>query len=144
MNKEAKYIFEMTNKEASIIIGNIPVYPDDCYSVAEYQWAKSMAIKALEQQPCEDCISRESVIEWLKDKDIIKMKSQEENARKELSELPSVKPQYTNEEIDHAKGKGTEKLQILSTSHEEKLKEKNIEEVPKVLIVCYLTICHHA
>lgn len=50
MDKEARNIFEMTNEEASIIIGNIPVYPiypGDDYSVAEYQWAKSMAIKAL-------------------------------------------------------------------------------------------------
>lgn len=34
----------------------------------------------------------ESVIEWLKDKDIIKTKNQEENARRELAELPSVTP----------------------------------------------------
>lgn len=52
-----------------------------------------MAIKALEQQPSEDCISRESVIEWLKNKDIIKMKKQEENARRELATLPPVTPQ---------------------------------------------------
>ena len=40
----------------------------------------------------EDCISRKAVIEYLKEKDIIKMKSQEENARKELEHLPSVNP----------------------------------------------------
>lgn len=43
----------MTNEEAKIIIGNIPINPeilDDCYSIAEYQEAKAMAIKALEQQ----------------------------------------------------------------------------------------------
>ncbi len=48
----------MTNKEAQIIIGNIPIKPevlDDCYSIAEYQEAKTMAIEALEQQSCEDC-----------------------------------------------------------------------------------------
>ena len=50
----------MTNEEAAIIIGNIPIKPevlDDCYSIAEYQWAKGMAIKALEQQrwiPCSE------------------------------------------------------------------------------------------
>ena len=48
---------------------------------------------AEEIEPCEDCISRESVIEWLKDKDIIKTKNQEENARRELAELPAVTPQ---------------------------------------------------
>lgn len=47
---------------------------------------------ALEQQPCENAISREAVIEWLKDKDIIKTKNQEENAKRELDELPSVTP----------------------------------------------------
>ena len=48
----------MTNKEAQIIIGNIPIKPevlDDYYSITEYQEAKTMAIEALEQNPCEDC-----------------------------------------------------------------------------------------
>ena len=40
--------------------------------------------------PCDDAVSREAVIEWLKAKDIIKMSSQEEMARKELKALPSV------------------------------------------------------
>lgn len=42
----------MTNKEALIIIGNIPINPevlDSCYSIAEYQEAKTLAIKALEE-----------------------------------------------------------------------------------------------
>lgn len=47
----------MTREEASIIIGNIPVYGDECYSIAEYQEAKAMAIKALEQEPCEIVLS---------------------------------------------------------------------------------------
>lgn len=55
--------------------------------------ALEMAIQALEQEPCTDSVSVEAVIEWLKDKDIIKLKSQEENARKELQQLYSVKPQ---------------------------------------------------
>lgn len=44
----------MTNEEAKIIIGNIPIKPevlDDSYDITEYQEAKAMAIKALEQQP---------------------------------------------------------------------------------------------
>ena len=42
----------MTKEEASIIIGNIPIDgKDDCYTVAEYQGAKAMAIEALLQQP---------------------------------------------------------------------------------------------
>lgn len=42
----------MTNQEASIIIGNIPIDgTDDCYSITEYQEAKAMAIEALKQKP---------------------------------------------------------------------------------------------
>lgn len=41
----------MTNEKASIIIGNIPVYGDECYSIAEYQEAKTLAIHALLQEP---------------------------------------------------------------------------------------------
>ena len=44
------------------------------------------------REPCEDAISIQVVIEWLKDKDIIKLSSQEETARKELKALPSVTP----------------------------------------------------
>lgn len=55
--------------------------------------AEETAIKALEQQPCDDAISCEAVIEWLKAKDIIKLSSQEETARKELKALPPVTPQ---------------------------------------------------
>lgn len=75
----------MTREKASVIIGNIPIEGDDCYTIAEYQEAKAMAIKALEQieiwnattkdrqiiapkgtfrkiwedeqQPCEDCFT---------------------------------------------------------------------------------------
>lgn len=37
----------MNNKEAAIIIGNIPVNGDDCYTISEYQEAKAMVIQAL-------------------------------------------------------------------------------------------------
>ena len=51
--------------------------------------------RGLSQKPCSDAVSREAVIEWLKDKDIIKLKSQEEKARQELNELPSVTVRQT-------------------------------------------------
>ena len=38
----------MTNEEASIIIGNIPINGDECYSIPEYQQAKARAIQSLE------------------------------------------------------------------------------------------------
>ena len=81
----------MTNEEAI----NMLKSKMDGHTDTSYEWVETvrMAIKALEQQPCEDCVSRETVIEWLKDKDIIKTKNQEENARRELAELPPVTPQ---------------------------------------------------
>lgn len=45
----------MKKNEASVIIGNIPVNgKDGCYSIAEYQEAKTVAVQALEevQQYC--------------------------------------------------------------------------------------------
>ena len=49
----------MTREEASIIIGNIPIVPDECYTVTEYQEAKGMAIEALKEPKkvvnCNDC-----------------------------------------------------------------------------------------
>lgn len=42
-----KNIFNMTPGEAAMVIGNMIVAPDDCYSVTEYQWAKSLAIQLL-------------------------------------------------------------------------------------------------
>lgn len=45
-----------------------------------------------------DAISLDAVIEWLKEKDFIKMSWQEENARKELQEYFSVTPKPTESE----------------------------------------------
>lgn len=87
----------MTNEEAirqlkEYILGMN--YMDD-----EAVW---MAIKALEQQPCEDCISREAVIdiinfedEWLFDAKSHNTDTQVafSTIRLKISELPSVTPQ---------------------------------------------------
>ena len=62
-----------------------------------YDMAWEEAEVFYEQEPCNDVVSRETVIEWLKAKDIIKMSSQEEMARKELKALPSVRPQEPRE-----------------------------------------------
>ena len=67
---------------------------DDVYEELDFvQPHKKISVNL---QLCEDVISRESVIEWLKDKDIIKTKNQEENARRELGELPSIPPSYNS------------------------------------------------
>ena len=53
-----------------------------------------VAIRSLKnEQTDEDLISREVVIEWLNGKDIIKLSSQEETARRELKVLSLGKPQ---------------------------------------------------
>lgn len=55
----------MTTEEAKNVIGNIPIKPevlDDCYSITEYQEAKTIAIKALEQTgwiPCTERLPKE-------------------------------------------------------------------------------------
>lgn len=100
----------MTNEEAQIVIGNIPLHPevlDDCYSITEYQEAKAMAIKALEQEPCEDCISRKGLLKIYEDRflELQKIKRLKDNKGAEdrqmgvnyciniLKEMPPVTPQ---------------------------------------------------
>ena len=90
----------MTNEERSQAIADMRRMKNEYMNgremdeVAERKCKSfDIAIKALEQQPCDDAISCEAVIEWLKAKDIIKLSSQEETARKELKALPPVTPQ---------------------------------------------------
>lgn len=59
----------MTREEAKIIIGNIPIYGDDCYTIPEYQEAKAKAIEALEEQQWKVASKKlpeyhESVLTW--------------------------------------------------------------------------------
>ena len=114
----------MTREEALQILDTIP-------TISEQVDALEMAIQALSQEPCErfewgidgnvykitkakdgkeicqqvcdDAISLEAVIEWLKDKDIIKLSSQEETARKELKALPPVTQKSDNKYRKEAK-----------------------------------------
>ncbi len=91
----------MTREEAIDLLDNLIGMVEDNHK-SDYDMALQMAIQALEQEPCTDSVSVEAVIEWLKDKDIIKLKSQEENAIKELQQVYSVKPQpKTGHWIDH-------------------------------------------
>ena len=84
----------MTREEAKELLLNISAYDIDMQRGMAKQEALEMAIQALEQEPCEDAIGMDAVIECLKNKDIIKLFSQEETARKELKELSSVTPQH--------------------------------------------------
>lgn len=40
----------MTYEETIIIIGNIPIIGDDCYTIAQYQEAKTKGVEALSKQ----------------------------------------------------------------------------------------------
>ena len=58
--------------------------------------ALEIAIKALEQQPCEDCVSRKETIEWLKKvtvTDGITFKTGFKQILYDIEQMPSVKPQ---------------------------------------------------
>ena len=44
----------MNNEQAIIIIGNLPIESDGCYSISKYQEAKTLAIEALEQDKSYD------------------------------------------------------------------------------------------
>jgi hypothetical protein len=85
----------MTNEKASIIVGNLPINGDECYSISEYQQAKAMAIKALEQQACEDCISRQAVLDqiylWRKD-EFLRVTNPFDYLNKRINSLSLVTP----------------------------------------------------
>lgn len=82
----------MTNEEASIIIGNIPINGDGCYSIPEYQQAKAKAIEALEQQPCEDVVSRQAVLDSFWKLDIELRPCAIDAIVNMINNLPSVAP----------------------------------------------------
>lgn len=52
----------MTNEEAKDLLDNLIGMVDDNQE-SDYDTALKMAIKALEQQPCEDCISRQAALD---------------------------------------------------------------------------------
>lgn len=81
----------MTNQEAITIIGNLED-KDILYNPCDVQDAKTMAIKALEQEPCEDAISREAVLDLAK-KGVLVSNGNYKSVCKAINELPSVNPQ---------------------------------------------------
>lgn len=65
------------------------LYDEDVESLEE-------AIKALKQEAYEDTISIQAVVNWLKDKDFIKLSSQENVAIKELKEYEKTLAKSSN------------------------------------------------
>lgn len=77
----------MTRDEASFILANI----DRRVCDDELNDALDMAIKALEQEPCEDCISRLIVQEEISKS--IALKENSHQMYKRIQAIPSVTPQ---------------------------------------------------
>lgn len=82
----------MTNEEAIEILDFLSA---EYYPNASEEEALEMAIKTLEQEPCDDCISREKAIRIAEQGQI---QGFEWQIRK-LCTLSPVKPKYTDEEI---------------------------------------------
>ena len=84
--------------------------------------ALDMAIKALETQPCEDCISREAVLDLAK-KGVLISNGNYESVCKAINDLPSVRPKYTDEEID--------KAQAVEQAYIDKMVELRVDELKR-------------
>ena len=79
--------------------------------------ALDMAIEALKAQPCEDCVSRESVIDTLK---LLRNKGFSVYAYdKWIEGLPSVQPEREKGEWLHFKHKGQSKIRCRNCLYEE-------------------------
>jgi len=94
----------MTNEEAINFLQNRIDLIDKYYpDVKDYREALVMAIEALEQEPCEDCISRQTVLDVLKE--MWNKYSDANDAMQEsidtIEALPPITPQQkTGEWID--------------------------------------------
>lgn len=65
----------------------------------ENNWYKALriAVDALEQEPCEDAISRQAMLDLAK-KGVLISNGNHESVCKAINDLPSVNPQYPNTE----------------------------------------------
>ena len=115
----------MTNEEA------IKIIKSECYTAnllnldrtRMVNTALDLAIKALEQQPCDDCISREAVLDTecqIKEINGIEYVMLSEVQMK-IRKMPSVIPKYTDEEID--------KAQLVEQAYVDKMVELAVEEL---------------
>lgn len=130
----------MTKKEARNLLNNSRPKGNNAYSIMLNE-ALDMAIQTLDQKPCEDAISRQAAIDAMikieqDDIDQYGCKIPEgfdcSPAIKALEKLPSVKPQYTDAEI--------QKMQEMQQAEIEKAYElgkaeefDNLEEMLKKL-----------
>ena len=122
----------MNEKAISIIKNAFSWYEDNARESEEEDWsgqheALDLAIKALKQQPSEDCISREAVQDlisrWLSDYLLDETREALETINYKVGDMPSVTPQYTDEEID--------KAQAVEQAYVDKMVELAVEESRK-------------
>ena len=129
----------MTNEEKTLALDYLEkmqkTYVDgegyEAHPLPEW-YALEVAIKALEAQPSEDCISRQAVLDVINFEDEWLFDAKSHNAdtkiafsaiKFKISELPSVKPQYTDEEID--------KAQEIEQAYVDKMVELAVEETKR-------------
>lgn len=119
----------MTNEEAINEIEKLDDWISKQPSLLE-DWCKTsdalyIATQALKAQPCEDCISREAVDKL--SRDLVHVTRDKAdflcNFWEGLNALPSVKPTYTDEEID--------KMQTLEQAYVDKMVELAVEKVKR-------------
>lgn len=93
--------------------------------------AYKMAIKALEQQPCEDCVSRSELQKTMDSLPLFRFVNNDheeaddyyncESVDMVIRNLPSVTPKYTDEEID--------KAQAVEQAYVDNMVELAVEEI---------------
>ena len=92
----------MTDEQAIVYLESLKEYVDKIAYAPDMYGAIDKAIQVLEQQPCEDCVSRNDVVKAISDW-IIEGEYDYTNATnylvRRINYLPSVKPKYTDEEI---------------------------------------------
>ena len=85
----------MTREEAIEILEEVKELDDSIYQYnTKYLKALNMAIHSLEQEPCEDAISRQAVLEYIEGSGAeLGHDSENELVRHDIKELPPVIPQ---------------------------------------------------
>ena len=131
----------MTNEEAIRWLDAIKKYyihgGDEAYDKKRMK-AIDMAIKALETQPCEDCISRQAVKNGM-----IKygFHAPDMTVTEFVEDcLPSITPKYTDEEIDKIQAMEqayVDKMVELAVKETERPKGKWIDDCGGVKCSCY-------
>ena len=129
----------MTNEERTLALDYLEkmqkTYVDgegyEAHPLPEW-YALEVAIKALEQQPSEDCISRQAVFDVINFEDKWLFDANGHNANTHIAfnglesrvkALPSVTPKYSDEEID--------KAQAVEQAYVDKMVELAVEESRK-------------